>query len=79
MSICSRQQRSNSCSISVQLFMGLRVQLSAMVIKRNSSETSQNLYFSYKNTPVHWGDFASIKQEYSLVQRKKFIGTKIQL
>jgi len=32
--------------------------------------------FHTKNTPVHWGDFDPIKQEYSLVQRKKFIGMK---
>ena len=32
--------------------------------------------FHAKNTPVHWGDFDPIKQEYSLVQRKKFIGMK---
>ena len=30
--------------------------------------------FHTKNTPVHWGDLDPIKQEYSLVQRKKFIG-----
>ena len=32
--------------------------------------------FHTKNTPVHWGKFHPIKQEYSLVQRKKFIGMK---
>ena len=32
--------------------------------------------FHTKNTPVHWGDLDPIKQEYSLVQRKKFIGMK---
>ena len=32
--------------------------------------------FHAKNTPVHWGKIHPIKQEYSLVQRKKFIGMK---
>ena len=32
--------------------------------------------FHTKNTPVHWGKIHPIKQEYSLVQRKKFIGMK---
>ena len=30
----------------------------------------------YENTPVHWGKIHPIKQEYSLVRRKKFIGMK---
>ena len=30
--------------------------------------------FHTKNTPVHWGEIHPINQEYSLVQRKKFIG-----
>ena len=32
--------------------------------------------FHAKNTPVHWGKIHPINQEYSLVQRKKFIGMK---
>ena len=32
--------------------------------------------FDTKNTPVHWSKIHPIKQEYSLVQRKKFIGMK---
>ena len=32
--------------------------------------------FHTKNTPVHWGKIHPINQEYSLVQRKKFIGMK---
>jgi len=34
--------------------------------------------FYTKNTPVHWGKIHPIKQEYSLVQRKKFIGMKTE-
>ena len=34
------------------------------------------LTFRTKNTPVYWCDFYPIKQEYSLVGRKKFIGMK---
>ena len=34
--------------------------------------------FHTKNTPVHWGKIHPIKQEYSLVQRKKFIGMKTE-
>ena len=32
--------------------------------------------FTQKNTPVHWGKFHLIKQEYSSVQGKKFMGLK---
>jgi hypothetical protein len=35
--------------------------------------------FHAKNTPVHWGKIHPIKQEYSLVQRKKFIGMKTEI
>ena len=36
------------------------------------------LTFHTKNTPVHWGKIHPIKQEYSLVRRKKFIGMKTE-
>ena len=37
------------------------------------------LAFQTKNTPVHWGKIHPIKQEYSLVWRKKFIGMKTEI
>ena len=56
---------------------GFFTQLCATAIKHKFiGKPLKILTFKTKNTPVHWGDFDPIKQEYSLVGRKKFIGMK---
>ena len=56
---------------------GFLTQLGATAIKHKFIGKPLKIQiFHTKNTPVHWGDFDPIKQEYSLVQRKKFIGMK---
>jgi len=52
-------------------------QLGAAAIKHKViGKPLKILTFYTKNTPVHWGKFHPIKQEYSLAWRKKFIGMK---
>ena len=52
-------------------------QLGATAIKHKFiGKPLKNQILHTKNTPVHWGEIHPIKQEYSLVQRKKFIGMK---
>ena len=54
---------------------GFFKQLSATAIKHKFIGKPLKIQiFHTKNTPVHWGKIHPIKQEYSLVQRKKFIG-----
>jgi hypothetical protein len=56
---------------------GFFTQLSATAIKyKFIGKPLKIQIFHAKNTPVHWGKIHPIKQEYSLVQRKKFIGMK---
>jgi len=51
---------------------GFFAQLGAAAIKHKFIGKPLKIQiFHAKNTPVHWGDFDPIKQEYSLVQRKK--------
>ena len=56
---------------------GFFTQLGATAIKHKFIGKPLKIQiFHTKNTPVHWGKIHPIKQEYSLVQRKKFIGMK---
>jgi hypothetical protein len=58
---------------------GFFTQLSATAIKyKFIGKPLKIQIFHAKNTPVHWGKIHPIKQEYSLVQRKKFIGMKTE-
>ena len=58
---------------------GFFTQLGATAIKHKFIGKPLKIQiFHTKNTPVHWGKFYPIKQEYSLVQRKKFIGMKTE-
>ena len=55
------------------------VQLCAAAIKHKFIGKPLKIQiFHTKNTPVHWGKIHPINQEYSLVQRKKFIGMKTE-
>ena len=69
----------NSCFRNPNIPTYVSTQLKSAAIKHKFiGKPLKILTFHTKNTPVHWVEIHPIKQEYSLVRRKKFIGMKTE-